>query len=189
MVKYLSSLKEKWTNVVVEKVVQEMVGQTWNKEKGMKTKKRKLNQPKAPAELIHPCLPSQSSRRKLMEMAGVKLSNSKVLELEYWLRGGWPWIRTCRLSMRSLEGWMQRPRVGEENGFWISINNWRIRRDGNFFKFDQTLQKTLFQYFTLSQLLPDLQKLRKEKAECEEAISQTKQKARVLERRVEEVAR
>jgi hypothetical protein len=34
-----------------------------------------------------------------------------------------------------------------------------------------------------------VQKLRQEKAECEEAISQTKQKARVLERRVEEVAR
>jgi chromosome segregation ATPase len=34
-----------------------------------------------------------------------------------------------------------------------------------------------------------VQKLRQEKAECEEAISQTKHKARVLERRVQEVAR
>ena len=58
MVKYLSTLKEKWTNVVVEKEVQEMVGQMWSKEKGLKTKKRKLNKPKATAELIHPCLPS-----------------------------------------------------------------------------------------------------------------------------------
>ena len=58
MVKYLSSLKEKWTNVVVEKEVQEMVGQMWSKEKGVKTKKRKLNKPKAPAELIDPCLRS-----------------------------------------------------------------------------------------------------------------------------------
>ena len=31
--------------------------------------------------------------------------------------------------------------------------------------------------------------MRQEKAECEEAISETKQTARVLERRVEEVAR
>ena len=58
MVEYLSFLKEKWTNVVVEKEVQEMVGQMWSKEKGVKTKKRKLNKPKAQAELIHPCLPS-----------------------------------------------------------------------------------------------------------------------------------
>ena len=34
-----------------------------------------------------------------------------------------------------------------------------------------------------------VQKLRQEKALCEEAITQTKHKARVLERRVEEVAR
>ena len=41
MVKYLSSLKEKWTNVVVEKEVQEMVGQMWSMEKEVKTKKNK----------------------------------------------------------------------------------------------------------------------------------------------------
>ena len=58
MVKYFSSLKEKWINVVVEKEMQEMVGKMWSKEKGVKTKKRKLNKPKAPEELIHPCLPS-----------------------------------------------------------------------------------------------------------------------------------
>ena len=58
MVKYLSSLNKKWTNVVVEKEVQDMVGQMWSKEKGVKTKKRELNKPKAPAGLIHPCLPS-----------------------------------------------------------------------------------------------------------------------------------
>jgi hypothetical protein len=34
-----------------------------------------------------------------------------------------------------------------------------------------------------------VQKLRRKKAKCEEAISETKQKARVLERRVEEVDR
>jgi hypothetical protein len=54
IVKYLSSLKEKWTNVVVEKEVQEMVRQMWSKEKVVKTKKRKLNKP----EQIHPCLSS-----------------------------------------------------------------------------------------------------------------------------------
>ena len=45
MVKYLSSLKEMSKNVVVEKEVQEMVGQMWSMEKGVKTKKRKLNKP------------------------------------------------------------------------------------------------------------------------------------------------
>ena len=41
MVKYLSSLKEMSKNVVVEKEVQEMVGQMWSMEKEVKTKKNK----------------------------------------------------------------------------------------------------------------------------------------------------
>ena len=43
--------------------------------------------------------------------------------------------------------------------------------------------------FSVDTMINLVQKLRQEKAECEEAISQTKHKARVLERRVEEVAR
>ena len=43
--------------------------------------------------------------------------------------------------------------------------------------------------FSVDTMINLVQKLRQEKAECEEAISQTKYKARVLERRVEEVAR
>ena len=43
--------------------------------------------------------------------------------------------------------------------------------------------------FSVDTMINLVQKLRQEKAACEEVISQTKNKARVMERRVEEVAR
>ena len=43
--------------------------------------------------------------------------------------------------------------------------------------------------FSVDTMINLVQKMRQEKAECEDVISQTKHKARVLERRVEEVAR
>ena len=43
--------------------------------------------------------------------------------------------------------------------------------------------------FSVDTMINLVQKLRQEKAECEEFIGQTKNKARVMERRVEEVAR
>ena len=42
--------------------------------------------------------------------------------------------------------------------------------------------------FSVDTMINLVQKLRQEKTECEKAISQTKNKARVLKRRVEEVA-
>ena len=43
--------------------------------------------------------------------------------------------------------------------------------------------------FSVHTMINLVQKLRQEKADCEDVISQTKNKARVMERRVEEVAR
>ena len=82
MADYFSFLKENWTTVVVEhkvmeeKEVQEIVWQMWSKEKGLKTKKRKICKPKATAE---PKIFQKEMTEKLEEMAGLTLSITEVL--------------------------------------------------------------------------------------------------------------
>ena len=84
-------------------------------------------------------------------MAGVKLSNTKV-----------PGILADPGSGPEDEVWEdlkvegKDQEFGKRRDFGLVWTNWRIKRDRNVFKLDQTLKKAFFQYFTLSRLLPDL---------------------------------
>ena len=88
MADYFSFLKENWTTVVMEhkvmeeKEVQEMVWQMWSKEKGLKTKKRKICQPNATAEPKTPVsafmILQKEMTEKLEGMAGLTLSITEV---------------------------------------------------------------------------------------------------------------
>jgi hypothetical protein len=103
MAEYFSFLKENWPNVVMEhkvmeeKEAQEMVWQiVRSKEKGLKTKKRNISKPKITAETKITAKPKtpvsailifqKEITEKLVEMAGVTLSNAEVLGMvtERW---------------------------------------------------------------------------------------------------------